>query len=301
MVKHNNIIPNQHFHKDWQRHVRTWFNQPAKKVARRAARVAKAKRIAPRPIGKLKPIVRGQTNKYNNKVRAGRGFTLEELKAAKIHKKEARGLGISVDHRRKNRTEEAFTLNVNRLKLYRSKLVVFPRKPTSQRVKAGDAKVEERKAAKQVLAKNPLPIVQPKRKVRARRITGQERDTNTQAVLRKARTDALRWGAREKTCQGQGHGSCRQIQENRRCSCRRRISSLRLSFTCSFRGRYRGDSSRWKWQGMLDVACSPSVSVCPFVVLFSAFLLFLFVLSLSFLSLLPCCWSEWIPTCCTNS
>ena len=28
MVKHNNIIPNQHFRKDWQRYVRTWFDQP---------------------------------------------------------------------------------------------------------------------------------------------------------------------------------------------------------------------------------------------------------------------------------
>ena len=28
MVKHNNVIPNQHFKKDWQRYVKTWFNQP---------------------------------------------------------------------------------------------------------------------------------------------------------------------------------------------------------------------------------------------------------------------------------
>lgn len=41
MVKHNNIIPGQHFHKDWQRYVKTWFNQPAKKQARRVARLAK--------------------------------------------------------------------------------------------------------------------------------------------------------------------------------------------------------------------------------------------------------------------
>jgi len=198
MVKHNNIVPNQHFHKAWQNHVRTWFDQPAKKFARRAARVAKAKRIAPRPLGYLKPIVRGQTNKYNNKVRAGRGFTLDELRGAKINPKEARGLGISVDHRRKNRSEEAFTLNVNRLKIYRSKLVVFPRKPRSQRTKAGDSKAEERVAAKQVLKKNPLDIAPQKRKIRARRITAQERDTKTQQVLRKALTDAHRWGAREK-------------------------------------------------------------------------------------------------------
>lgn len=82
MVKHNNQVPNQHFHKDWQSFVRTWFNQPAKKVARRAARLAKAKQAAPRPIGQLRPIVRGQTNKYNGKVRAGRGFTLQELRVS---------------------------------------------------------------------------------------------------------------------------------------------------------------------------------------------------------------------------
>lgn len=35
----------------------------------------------PRPTaGPLRPIVHGQTLKYNMKVRAGRGFSLEELK-----------------------------------------------------------------------------------------------------------------------------------------------------------------------------------------------------------------------------
>ena len=35
MVKHNNEVPNQHFKKKWQFNVRTWFNQPARKVRRR--------------------------------------------------------------------------------------------------------------------------------------------------------------------------------------------------------------------------------------------------------------------------
>jgi len=35
MVKHNNVIPNGHFKKDWQNYVRTWFNQPARKKRRR--------------------------------------------------------------------------------------------------------------------------------------------------------------------------------------------------------------------------------------------------------------------------
>lgn len=38
-------------------------------------------KIFPRPTaGPLRPIVHGQTLKYNMKVRAGRGFSLEELK-----------------------------------------------------------------------------------------------------------------------------------------------------------------------------------------------------------------------------
>lgn len=42
MVKHNNVVPNQHFKKKWQLHVRTWFNQPARKLRRRnGARVVR--------------------------------------------------------------------------------------------------------------------------------------------------------------------------------------------------------------------------------------------------------------------
>jgi large subunit ribosomal protein L13e len=62
--------------------VKTWFDQPAKKKSRRLLRLKKATRVAPRPIdGLLKPAVRCPTIKYNLKLRAGRGFTLEELKA----------------------------------------------------------------------------------------------------------------------------------------------------------------------------------------------------------------------------
>lgn len=35
MVKHNNVIPNGHFKKQWQNYVKTWFNQPARKTRRR--------------------------------------------------------------------------------------------------------------------------------------------------------------------------------------------------------------------------------------------------------------------------
>jgi len=170
-----------------------------KKIRRRQARQAKAKAVAPRPIGLLRPIVRGQTVKYNSKLRAGRGFTLDELKSAKIVKKEARGLGIAVAHRRKSRNAEALAVNVDRLKAYKAKLVVFPRNNTSKRLKKGDADKEKRKnIAKQQQTEVLFPVTVKQTKLKARKITATERDATVTTVLRKARTDALLWGRREK-------------------------------------------------------------------------------------------------------
>merc|ERR1712002_1331886 len=141
-MKHNNQLPNQHFHKDWQNRVRTWFNQPGRKKRRRVSRQKRALAIAPRPVGgALRPVVRCPTFKYNTKVRMGRGFTLEELKTAGISKKYASTIGISVDHRRKNRGTESLQTNVQRLKEYKSKLIIFPKKASAP--KAGDSDPSE--------------------------------------------------------------------------------------------------------------------------------------------------------------
>lgn len=35
MVKHHNVVPNEHFKKHWRNYVKTWFNQPARKMRRR--------------------------------------------------------------------------------------------------------------------------------------------------------------------------------------------------------------------------------------------------------------------------
>merc|ERR1719440_2344472 len=196
-MKHNQQLINAHFRKDWKKHIQTWFDQPANKERRRNNRIAKAKKVAPRPINLLRPVVRCPTVKYNMRVRAGRGFTIAELKAAKINKKSARGVGIAVDHRRTNRSEEAFQANVQRLKLYKSKLVVFPRK-TAKRVKRGDSSAEACQAAVQVLTKQTLPIAQPSVACKPRKITKDEREVVVTALLRKSRTDAKLWGAREK-------------------------------------------------------------------------------------------------------
>ncbi|KAJ1496764.1 60S ribosomal protein L13, partial [Coelomomyces lativittatus] len=110
--------------KHWQRRVKTWFNQPAKKIARQRSRTLKALRLAPRPLSQfLRPAVRCTTIRYNRRLRLGRGFSLEELRAAGIHPKQAATVGIAVDHRRKNRSEESMTRNVQRLEAYKAKLL----------------------------------------------------------------------------------------------------------------------------------------------------------------------------------
>ena len=79
--RRNGVIPNAHFKKHWERYVRTWYDQPGKKQRRRKLRQAKALAVAPRPAaGRLRPIVRCPTFKYNTKVRSGKGFSLDELK-----------------------------------------------------------------------------------------------------------------------------------------------------------------------------------------------------------------------------
>ena len=48
--------------------------------------------------------------------------------AAGIPKKYAQSIGIAVDHRRRNRSLEGLQANVQRLKTFKAKLVVFPRR-----------------------------------------------------------------------------------------------------------------------------------------------------------------------------
>ena len=61
------------------------------------------------------------------------------FQAAGISRKVAPTIGIAVDHRRKNRSAESLQANVQRLKEYKSKLIVFPRK--ASKPKQGDSEV----------------------------------------------------------------------------------------------------------------------------------------------------------------
>jgi len=196
--KGNNMIPNGHFHKDWQRFVKTWFNQPARKFRRKQKRIKKARAIAPRPAaGPLRPVVRCPTIRYHTKVRAGRGFTLQELKAASLNAAFARSIGIAVDYRRRNKSVESIQVNAQRLKEYRSKLILFP-VHNKKKLRAGEATEEERKVATQLVGE-VIPITQVlSMKPKARVPTEEEKKFSAFTTLRKARADARLVGIRAK-------------------------------------------------------------------------------------------------------
>merc|ERR1712190_353565 len=95
------------------------------------------------------------------KVRLGKGFTLDELREAKIPVKKALTIGISVDHRRRNRCAESLQANVDRLKVYLSKLKIFPRKAGKKGCKKGDTPKSELQNVAQNTLKEIIPV--PKR------------------------------------------------------------------------------------------------------------------------------------------
>ncbi|TQS33297.1 hypothetical protein Golomagni_06363, partial [Golovinomyces magnicellulatus] len=225
-IKHNQKIVNNHLRKDWQRRVRTHFDQAGKKASRRTARQTKAAALAPRPVDKLRPIVRCPTVKYNRKVRAGRGFTLAELKVrfdprlddydavdamdavdsqtllskeeAGIPRKQAPTIGISVDGRRQNLSEESLAINVARLKAYKERLILLPRK--SNAPKKGDTKTDVSKVNKATSFAATFPIAPTDLAVKEIKKSDMPAEVEGGAyrALREARANARYAGAREK-------------------------------------------------------------------------------------------------------
>lgn len=111
MPKGNNIIPNAHFHKHWERRVKTWFDQPGRKRRRHRARLAKCAAAKGGQVGLLHSVVHCPTNRYKSKLRIGRGFTLRELKEAGYSKTAAIRAGIAIDYRRKNKSDEGLQVS----------------------------------------------------------------------------------------------------------------------------------------------------------------------------------------------
>merc|ERR1712060_152834 len=169
----------------------------ARKKRRRLARQAKAAAIAPRPTaGLLRPVVHPPTIKYNYKLRQGRGFTFAELKEAGINRKLARSIGIAVDHRRRNRSAESLQINSQRLKEYKSKLIVFPRK--RNKPKAGDSDAAELDQAVQLVGPI-MPVPDPfEGDEEAMEITDEMKEEGAFHKIRMARADYRLFGVRQK-------------------------------------------------------------------------------------------------------
>eukprot|EP01063_Lacrimia_lanifica_P037795 TRINITY_DN7889_c0_g1_i1.p2 TRINITY_DN7889_c0_g1~~TRINITY_DN7889_c0_g1_i1.p2 ORF type:complete len:232 (+),score=127.56 TRINITY_DN7889_c0_g1_i1:57-752(+) len=168
MVRHNNAIPRNHFRKHWnpessqKGHIKTFFQQAQQKKARRVKRQQKAKDIYPRPAGgALRPVVQACTQRYNMKQRVGKGFSLQELKVAGVTAQYARTIGVAVDHKRRNHSQEGLDRNTLRLKDYLSKLIVYPLKGGKKSTKQGQiatASADQLKSVQQVTDAAVLPV-----------------------------------------------------------------------------------------------------------------------------------------------
>lgn len=155
-----------------------------------------AAKIAPRPVdGYLRPIVHCATAKYNMRTRMGRGFTVEELKEAGIPVKFAPTIGIAVDYRRKNVSVESMEVNVQRLKDYKSKLILFPRK--AGKPLKGDSTEEEIESATQYKEKL-LPMTKDTHEVQVEKIKDEDKKFSAYRTLRLERTNQKYKGIRDK-------------------------------------------------------------------------------------------------------
>jgi len=100
-----------------------------------------------------------------------------------------------VDHRRRNKSEKSLQTNVQRLKEYKSKLVLFPK--NNKKPKTRDANAEERSKAVQQTG-IILPIKRRSQRLEVRKLSELDTSSSAYGTLRKARSDARQVGQREK-------------------------------------------------------------------------------------------------------
>lgn len=112
------------------------------------------------------------------------------FQAAGLNAAFARSIGIAVDSRRRNKSVESVLVNAQRLKEYRSKLILFPAHD-KKKLRAGEATEEERKVATQFKTE-VLPIKQPATKTKARVPTEEEKKFHAYLTLRKVCTSYSR-------------------------------------------------------------------------------------------------------------
>lgn len=127
------------------------------------------------------------------------------MKEAGIPRKLAPTIGISVDPRRANLSEESMAVNVQRLKAYKERLVLFPR--NAKAPKNGDAPKKEVDAAKQigsdlydgkVKSSNKAFPIDNKVTIKEGKISDFPSTENAYRKLRDARSEARLVGKREK-------------------------------------------------------------------------------------------------------
>jgi large subunit ribosomal protein L13e len=138
----------------------------------------------------LRPAVRGQTNRYNGKIKLGRGFTLRELREAGIKGVEyARSLGIAVDLRRKDTSNETLKLNSGRVKDYISRMILYPRSKGQYEKKPVVAEAKEEvlagpDAKVQNTLKHVLPLPKPEVGYSWANITKEMKEANAFKIQR---------------------------------------------------------------------------------------------------------------------
>ena len=145
-------------------------------------------------------IIRKYYSKYAN-------FFRETLFTFKLHSAElrvflrhflifqAQTIGISVDHRRKNRSLESLQKNVQRLKEYNSKLILFP--INGKKPRKGDATEEDMKKAAQMVGE-VMPVTAVVKRQRAMELTDDLKKFKAFNSVRQARAVARLWGIRAK-------------------------------------------------------------------------------------------------------
>lgn len=117
--------------------------------------------------------------------------------AAGIPRKLAATIGISVDPRRQNLSEESLAANVERLKAYRERLILFPRKAKAP--KKGDASAEDVKAARENSDRKLTGFhVDNKVTIKEGKVSDFQSEENAYKKLREVRSEARLVGVRAK-------------------------------------------------------------------------------------------------------
>jgi len=121
---------------------------------------------------------------------------------AGIPRKLAPTIGISVDPRRQNLSEESLKANVERLQSYKQRLILFPRKSKTPKQGEVDAKTAEqaRQAGHEGFVKNPKSAfpIDNKTTVQEGKVSDYPATENAYRKLRDARSEARLVGKREK-------------------------------------------------------------------------------------------------------